>query len=231
MREIFDKAAYLCQVSFMDNFNVNFHSSICIGGDIYIDPFKIKEEKHNASAIFITHSHSDHLSLDDIKKVAGKDTYFVAPRDCIEKLKDAGFKIDGKHTVARPGDSFLMSNPSVSVQVFPSYNLKKTNHPKINGWVGYVITLNGTRYAICGDSDFTPDLAKVKCDVLFIPIGGTYTMDAKEAAEAANAIKPKIVVPVHYNTRIALVFSIGSKKDEKIFLDNLDKSIDYKIFL
>jgi len=215
----------------MDNFNVNYHSSICIGGDIYIDPYKIKSEPHNAKVIFITHSHSDHLSPEDIRRVAGPDTYFVAPRDCIEKLKSDGFKIDGKSTIARVGDNLIISNANLSVEVFPSYNLTKMNHPKDKGWVGYVITLNGTRYAVCGDTDFTPELGRIKCDVLFIPIGGTFTMDAKTAAEAANTVKPKIVVPVHYNTRMALVIMIGTKKDEKIFTDALDKSITCKIFL
>ena len=73
---------------------------------------------------------------------------------------------------------------------------------------------------ICGDSDVTKELKKMSADVLFVPIGGTYTMDAKEAATLTNLMKPKLVVPMHYGE------VVGGKEVEKIFLDNLSKEIE-----
>ena len=80
---------------------------------------------------------------------------------------------------------------------------------------------------ICGDSDNTPELNSVKCDVLLVPIGGTYTMNAKESAMLANSIKPRLVIPTHYN----FVEGTGNKKDEEEFINYLDENIEYKILI
>ncbi len=69
---------------------------------------------------------------------------------------------------------------------------------KENEWVGYIIEIKGIRYYIAGDTDITEENKKVKCDVAFVPVGGTYTMDFKEAAYLINEIKPKIAIPTHY---------------------------------
>ena len=45
----------------------------------------------------------------------------------------------------------------------------------------------------------TPEARAVRCDVALLPIGGTYTMDAEEAADLARAIRPRVVVPTHYS--------------------------------
>ena len=79
-----------------------------------------------------------------------------------------------------------------------AYNTNKAFHPKENEWVGYIIEIKGIRYYIAGDTDITEENKKVKCDVAFVPVGGTYTMDFKEAAYLINEIKPKIAVPTHY---------------------------------
>ena len=81
----------------------------------------------------------------------------------------------------------------------PAYNVNKQFHPKQNNWVGYVIAL-ATEQKIyhSGDSDFTPEMKAVVADFALLPIGGTYTMTAKEAAEAANAFKPRAVIPMHW---------------------------------
>ena len=87
----------------------------------------------------------------------------------------------------------------------PAYNTNKTFHPKENDWIGYIITLDGIRYYIAGDTDITEENRKVKCDVAFVPVGGTYTMDFKEAAQLINEIQPKIAVPIHYGSVVGKV--------------------------
>jgi L-ascorbate metabolism protein UlaG (beta-lactamase superfamily) len=91
--------------------------------------------------------------------------------------------------------------------------------------VGYIIEIGGIRYAVCGDTDATEELTRIKCDVLFIPIGGTYTMTAREAADCANKINPQTAVPVHYNG------IVGGKGDENIFIKNINKGIVRRTFL
>ena len=75
-------------------------------------------------------------------------------------------------------------------------------HPKGNGWLGYVLTLDGdqTRYYCAGDTDQNPNNEAVSCEVALVPIGGTYTMDARQAAAFVNALRPRVAVPIHYGS-------------------------------
>ena len=95
----------------------------------------------------------------------------------------------------------------------------KKFHPKENNWVGYIITIDEVRYYIAGDTDITEENKKVKCDVAFVPVGGTYTMDFKEAAQLINIIKPKFAIPVHYGS------VVGSKQDATDFIKLLYPTI------
>jgi len=89
-------------------------------------------------------------------------------------------------------------------------------HPKKNNWVGYVITLGANTYYHAGDTDHAPELSKVRADVAFLPIGGTYTMDAVEAAEMAKALGPKLAVPMHFG------FVVGTPSDADRFAKQAD---------
>lgn len=106
----------------------------------------------------------------------------------------------------------------------PAYNVNKEYHKKEYGWVGYLIKINGVTYYITGDTDANEDIQNIKCDVLFVPIGGTYTMDYKEAADYTNSIKPKYVIPIHYGT------IVGKKEDGIEFAKLLDTKIECLIF-
>src|SRR4030088_3501430 len=86
-----------------------------------------------------------------------------------------------------------------SVDAAPAYNTAEERqqfHPRSNGWVGYVFTIDGVRYYHAGDTDPIPEMEAISCDVAFIPIGGYYTMDANEAIEAVKLINPQLVVPI-----------------------------------
>lgn len=198
--------------------NVNYHSSIQIG-NIYVDPYGVREESNDAKYIFITHSHYDHYSREDINKVINDKTIVVCTEDVGEDFKKY---YNNEIIVVEPNKEYNFKE--LSFETFSSYNINKKYHPLSNKWVGYLININGERYCIVGDSDVTDELKSIKCDVLFVPIGGVYTMNAKEASDLVNIIKPKLVVPVHYNG------IVGSKDDERAFLKGL-KDIQYKILL
>ena len=199
--------------------NVNYHSSIRIK-NIYVDPYNINENSNDASYVFITHSHYDHFSINDIKRVINDDSVFVCTVDVEKELKKI---FDNKIIGVEPNCDYEVGN--IKFSTFPSYNINKKFHPKNNDWVGYIIEIDNVKYAILGDSDLTDEVKKIKCDVLFVPIGGTYTMNAIEASELTNIIRPSLVIPVHYNG------IVGSKDDEGKFLSKIDSSIRYMLFV
>ena len=126
-------------------------------------------------------------------------------------------------TTVKPNENYNVNG--LTFKTIPAYNTNKSFHPKSNNWVGYLLTLNDTIYYIAGDTDITEENKQVKCDVAFVPIGGTYTMDYKEAAELINEIKPKIAVPTHYAA------IIGTKEDGINFVKLLDSEIECKIYI
>ncbi|MBR3229460.1 MAG: MBL fold metallo-hydrolase [Bacilli bacterium] len=170
--------------------NVNTQSSIKID-NIYFDPYQIEKETNDAKIIFITHPHYDHFDINSIKKIENKDTVFVIPDD--ENIKEN--LNNRKIFVINPNKEYKIQN--IRFKTVPAYNIDKTFHKKEYNWVGYVVYLDKTYY-IMGDTDSTKEAEGIKCDHLFIPIGGTYTMNYKEAAQLTNIIKPKIVTPIHY---------------------------------
>lgn len=201
------------------NVKINSHSSIQIDDNIYFDPFNIKETEPKAKIIFITHTHFDHFSPDDIKKIATNETVIVTTKDNTKAENLPHSKI----IYTEPLEEFEIEN--VKVKTIPAYNTNKNFHPKNNNWVGYVVTINETSYLVAGDTDATNELKAEKPDVLIIPIGGTYTMTATEAAKLANKVSPKVVIPSHYNS------IVGNKTDEQTFLSLLDKNITCEILI
>ncbi|MCS7180185.1 MAG: MBL fold metallo-hydrolase [bacterium] len=181
------------------------HASILItigGKNIYIDPWKLIKDQPKGDLILITHSHYDHFSPDDINKVIKNDSVIIGPHDIL-KIK-LGEKIEIK-----PGQEVNLN--WCKVRAIPAYNVNKNFHPKSNNWCGYIIEIEGKKIYIAGDTDFVPEMKEIKVDVAIVPIGGTYTMTAEEAANAINTIKPQIAIPYHYGD------IVGSDKDVKLF--------------
>jgi L-ascorbate metabolism protein UlaG (beta-lactamase superfamily) len=177
------------------------------GRTVYIDPWGVGEDDPPADLILITHAHSDHFRPDDIAKVSSASTKLVAPHDVANELR-------GDVTAVAPGESHDVAG--VRFTTVPAYNTaadRLENHPKANRWVGYVLELGGSTYYHAGDTDHAPELDAVRADVAFLPIGGTYTMEAIEAAGLARSIAPQLAVPMHYG------FVVGSPSDAERFRD------------
>ena len=208
----------------LENIEVLCHSSIKFnkGLIIYFDPFKINENYHDADIIFITHSHYDHYSEEDISKVIKDNTTIVVPKDLEDMVLQFGFAKE-HIIVVSPNEEYSVLR--INFKTIPAYNTNKNFHPKSNEWVGYIINLDQTTYYIAGDTDITEENRQVKCDVAFVPIGGTYTMTYSEAAELINEIKPKIVVPIHYG------LIVGNKEDANNFANLVNKEIECKILI
>ena len=185
-----------------------------IFADIY--PFEIDKNYNDADIIMITHSHYDHYSEEDIEKVRKDSTKIVVPNELLADVLGIGFSQDNVITV-EPNNKYEVEG--MRIETIPAYNTNKQFHPKENKWVGYIIEIDGARYYIAGDTDITEENQKVNCDVALVPVGGTYTMTAQEAAELINTIKPKIAVPTHYGS------IVGTKQDGEIFVKLLNPEI------
>jgi L-ascorbate metabolism protein UlaG (beta-lactamase superfamily) len=171
---------------------------------IYVDPYQLKFPEVG-DVILITHDHYDHCSPDDVKWLRKGSTVIVAPEACASRFQ-------GDVRVVKPGDTLTIKG--TTVDVVPAYNLDKQFHPKEAGGVGYVITTaEGFRVYHAGDTDLIPEMDQIEADIALLPVGGTYTMDAVEAAQAANTIKPRAAIPMHWGS------IVGSRKDAEKFRD------------
>ena len=200
-----------------DAITINAHSSIRVGGDtvLYFDPFHLKESPRDADIVFITHDHYDHLSPEDIARVRKEDTVFVLPASCRGSAEKNGLE---NCVYLTPGETAVVKG--VPVEAVAAYNVLKPFHPKKNGWLGYVVTLEGRRLYVAGDTDETPDNLSVKCDIAMVPAGGTYTFDAKHAAKFVNKLRPAVAIPTHYGD------IVGSLSDFDDFASRVDGGIE-----
>ena len=206
-----------------DNVKVFGQNSIRINSSkiIYIDPLYIDQNYNDADFIFITHDHYDHFSPNDISKIIKKDTIIVMPEKMKMSVSQLNIDINNIKYVI-PNQIYHFE--TISFETVPSYNENKAFHPKSNNWVGYIFNLD-KKYYVAGDTDNVHEIRHIDCDVAFVPIGGTYTMTYREAAELINTMRPKLVVPVHYGT------IVGEKADGEKFKSLIDSSIECQIMI
>ena len=180
------------------------------GKTIYIDPYEVGDGPA-ADIILVTHVHFDHCSPDDIAKLKGPDTVIVTEKESAQKIgRDA--------IILKPGDSIELAG--IRIEAVPAYNLDKKYHPKENGWLGFVLELEGVRVYHAGDTDFIPEMENLEVDIALLPVSGTYVMTAAEAVEAARVIKPKIAIPMHYGA------IVGDASDADVFKSELENEMD-----
>lgn len=181
---------------------------------IYIDPYNIKEGMEKADIILITHSHYDHCSVADIEKIVQDGTKIVMTADCQSKI--TRFNVPIKMEIVEPDKELDIGD--IKISVLPSYNSDKHFHPKDENWVGYLLKMNNLIIYHAGDTDLIPEMQKLtgykqigKEFIALLPIGGRFTMNPEEAAEAAKLIKPTIAIPMHYGS------VVGTNEDAKEF--------------
>ena len=181
---------------------------------IYIDPYNIREGLEKADIILITHSHYDHCSVADIKKIVQEGTKIVLTADSQSKI--TRFDVPIKIEIIEPGKELDVGD--IKISTIPAYNTDKHFHPKDENWVGYVIKINNVIVYHAGDTDLIPEMQKLtgykqsgKEFVALLPIGGRFTMNVEEAAEAAKLIKPTVAIPMHFGS------IVGANEDAKEF--------------
>ena len=179
---------------------------------IYIDPYQLKKQD-KADIILITHDHMDHLSLPDIAKIAYKKTQFVVAGACEEKLKNGGYT---NIRTVKPGETVLF--PGIIIKTVPAYNISKNYHKKSSQYLGFVIDFGGVKVYHTGDTERIPEMKQIRCDIIMLPVGQTYTMNSvDEAVEVVLDTKAKIAIPIHYG------LYEGTKEDAVKFKEMLNK--------
>jgi L-ascorbate metabolism protein UlaG (beta-lactamase superfamily) len=176
------------------------HDSFRLEGPpiIYFDPWKLTGQHAIADLVLVSHEHADHCSPEDVKRVSGPDTIIVCNAGSAEKLP-------GARTVT-PGERLAVAG--VEIEAVRAYNTTKFRapgipfHPREADHVGYIVSVDDVRIYHAGDTDHIPEMAELDCDVALLPVSGTYVMTVEEAVEAAQAISPQIVVPMHYGSGI-----------------------------
>jgi L-ascorbate metabolism protein UlaG (beta-lactamase superfamily) len=184
------------------------------GKVLYFDPIGIEGEPKDADIIFISHSHGDHFTPSDIKKLMKDDTVLVLPKDCVETAVKEGIT---NIVCVSPSKSYEIDGQKFTTNY--SYNTNKDFHKKGINNISYTVNVNNTTYYFAGDTDIIPEMKDIKANVAFLPVGGTYTMDSKEAATAANTINPLVAVPIHFAD------VVGTMDDAKHFVAKLNSSI------
>ncbi len=199
--------------------HASFKIKMFSGRIIYLDPYNIKNGEEKADIIVSSHSHGDHFSRSDIKKIWKDDTILLGP----VSIADSLIKFDGQ--ALEIGEEFAYKD--FTIELFPAYTIKKGTHPKSNNWVGTIIESAGKSVYHAGDTERIPEmkeLASRKITVALLPCGGTYTMDFEEATDAALDIQPEIVVPMHNWEKDLNPFrELMAKKDSKIKVEILTK--------
>lgn len=174
------------------------HSTVRIDTDdltIFIDPYDIKE-RAKSDIILVSHEHFDHCSLDDLRKVTAKRTHVVGPPKTLSVMRRVSSHV---HVIEAGEQTEVMGVP---IHGIPAYNVGKEFHPKAAGGIGFLFELEGRKIYYAGDTDLIPEMNGLVADVAILPVGGVYTMNADEAAEAFKIVGATEGIPVHYGSVI-----------------------------
>lgn len=197
------------------------HASIKITSDkiYYFDPYKIDKKMSDADYIFITHDHYDHFDYSSIKNVINESTMLIVPACLEEKVKE----ITNNYTIVYPSCNYEIA--MLHFDTVPSYNIGKSFHLKEMNYVGYIVNIKNNKVYVMGDTDVIDEIKDISCDICFVPIGGTYTMNYKEASNYINMINPKEVIPIHYGS------IVGNKDLGLKFSELVNSNINVKVFI
>lgn len=179
------------------------HASICIeydGKTIYVDPVaKLRDRTVDYTAmpkadiIIVTHEHFDHYDTAALRQLTTDGTELVMNPRCVE--------LYGSGTSVANGDRLQLAD-GIAVEAVSAHNTTPEHlqfHPKGRD-NGYILTLDGLRIYIAGDTEDIPEMANIKdIDIAFLPCNQPYTMTVDQCVNAAKIIKPKILFPYHYN--------------------------------
>ncbi len=172
----------------------------------------LPEKLVKANIILLTHDHADHCKKITADRLRKKDTLVIGPQRCRKKIgRDLG--------IIAPGEGVSLGD--ITIKATHAYNTEEGSsarkvHHMGNG-VGYLITAEGKTSYHAGDTDVIPEMKRLgKINAALLPIGGTYTMNIEEAIDAAIAINPGMVIPMHHFKANPLDFKNKLESQSKV---------------
>ena len=201
------------------------HASIQInynGMEIQVDPVGkgMKPETDysqfpKADIILVTHEHKDHFDRAAIHEIRTPATSIYVNQAVFGHFRNG--------LVMQNGDVRKYAS-DITIEAVPAYNTTPEHqqfHPKGRD-NGYILTLDGFRIYIAGDTEDIPEMTNIKdIDIAFLPCNQPYTMTIEQAANAAKIIKPKVLFPYHYNdTPVNKLFPLLAKEGIKVLIRN-----------
>lgn len=149
-----------------------------------------------------------------LRKINKDSTVIVTEPESADQLS-------GDIRIMKPGDAIDVNN--IKIEAVAAYNTDKKCHPKEKNWLGIIVTLGASPIYHAGDTDLIEEMADLNVDIALLPVSGTYVMTADEAVEAAKRIKPKIAIPMHYDSLV------GSEAEAKAFAKGLEGICEVKL--
>lgn len=194
------------------------HSAFAIrndGKEVLIDPFLSDNPKAPASAskvrpdlILVTHAHHDHLG--DAVELSRR---FGCPVLSVSEINDRVESEGGRSLPGNIGGDVVL--PFCRVKIFPAVHSSSFEDGSYGGKpCSFLLHMGGRTVFHAGDTALFSDLSLVAeeggIDAALLPVGGTFTMDLRDAVKAMRLLRARVMVPMHYDTWEAIAVDRGA---------------------
>lgn len=212
------------------------HAAFLIEGSkkVIVDPFitgnplsPVKVEDIKVDLVAVTHGHGDHLG-DAVEIAKNNDVPIVCIHELSRVLAKKGVEAVGMNiggTAEVNGIRVTMVKAVHSADVEEDDTIISAGDP-----AGFVIEVDAVRVYHCGDTDVFLDMQLIgelyKPDLMLVPIGDWYTMGVEAAAKAVELVKPKVAIPMHYNT-----FPVIEKNPEEFKKAVEERGLNVKVVI
>lgn len=182
---------------------------------LYIDPYAGEDYSDKADIILVSHGDYDHCNAEKIRQARTDDTLVITSAD------NAGH-INAKALF--PGND--IEHKGIRIRAVHAYKINRLHHEKEETGIGFLVSYDNKSLYHAGESDLIPEMTGLNPTVALIPVGGTYTMDARQAAVAAERINPEYAIPMHYGEGI-----VGNMDDAENFMELLENNKKIKVLI